>query len=111
VSFQVEPDELRTFGARLGGAASDAGEANTYIKRYAEFGWHEKGLINHLRTAHEDFINELTSGLAHLKDLLEKSKTELTGAAAYYEKTDTAAASRLDNSYPQTPRPMPNDQH
>ena len=111
MSFQVEPSALRTFDGQLGDAAADAANANTYIRRYTDFGWHAEGLMSQLQTAHEHFVSELTSGLAHLQHLLEQSKTEMDGAAAYYERTDRAAAARLDATYPEAPRPSVHDRH
>jgi hypothetical protein len=110
MGFHVEPSAIRTYANQLGAESSSANEADEYIKKYATFSWHERGLMNQLRPAHEHFVNEVTTTLAHLKELVERSRTELYGAAEYYEKGDADAASKADNSYPPAPRPAVGDQ-
>jgi hypothetical protein len=110
MGFHVEPNALRAYAGQLGAEASSADQSDEYMNKYATFGWHQRGLINQLRPAHERFVGEVTGALVHLTELLERSRTELNGAAEYYEQTDADAAGKADNSYPVAPRPPVGEQ-
>jgi uncharacterized protein YukE len=105
VSFRVDPAAIRAYAAQFTGHADDAHAMHDYIAKYTSFGWHEQGIINYAQPAHEQFASEVTKALTHLQDLLRQSETELEGVAAFYERTDQAAAGRLDDGYPSVPRP------
>jgi NADH:ubiquinone oxidoreductase subunit E len=109
VSFRVDPAAIRVYAAQFTGHADDAHVMHDYIATYASFGWHEQGLINMLRSAHERFAGEVTRALGHLHDLLNRSRTELEGVAAFYERTDQATAGHLDGTYQLVPHPSRQD--
>lgn len=104
MSFRVDPAAIRAYATQFTGHADDARAMHDYIATYTSFGWHEQGMINILQPAHERFAGEVIRALAHLQDLLNRSKTELEGVAAFYERADQAAAGRLDGTYQPVPR-------
>jgi hypothetical protein len=109
MGFEVDPDALRGYARQLHDAATATDTAGGYVRRWASIGWHDRGLLSQLRTAHEQFVNNTTAALRHLKDLLETSQAAMDSAAGFYTSTDHTAAARLDASYPATPRPAPHD--
>jgi len=109
VSFQVDPAAIRVYAAEFIGHADDAHAMHDYIAEHTGLGWHGQGLFSLLQTAHERFAGEVINTLSRLRDLLDRSRTELEGVAVFYERTDRAAAGRLDGTYQPVPRPSRQD--
>lgn len=106
MGFVVEPVALEVYGRELADDAAAALAARAYIGRHGTMTWHERGTLNLLlRPPHETFVDEMTSTLAYLGDLLEECESAMKAAASWYEETDRSSASRLDASYPQVARP------
>ncbi|MGE5156082.1 MAG: type VII secretion target [Betaproteobacteria bacterium] len=106
MTMWVDPHALRTFAHRLGNMADDALAARDYVVRYGELSWPAEGWLATARAVHGDFLATLTGQLDHLRVLASSSTIELVKAAEFYERTDRAAAGRLDQTYPQAPRSL-----
>ncbi|WP_433263020.1 hypothetical protein ACQPWR_24840 [Micromonospora vinacea] len=104
MSFFVEPSALERGATRLNEATLDAQTAKEYILKHTDLAWHEQGLLNEAWPAHQKLVDEMDKRLAHLTDLLDKSREALQETASYYRRTDTGNAARLDETYPSTDR-------
>jgi hypothetical protein len=106
VGFDVEPEDLRSFGKQVERAAEDAQSAKKYAKTHSDAigGGTQEGLILHLSGLHPSVAAEVDSVLSRVHTLLSSSARELTRSAGYYEKTDEDQAAKLDATYPASKR-------
>lgn len=106
MGFDVEPDDLRSFGRQVGRAAEDAQQAVKYAKTHSDaIGTAaQEGLILQISGLHPSVASEVHSVLDRVHKLLNSSSGELTRSAEYYEKTDHDQASKLDATYPASQR-------
>ncbi|MGC4829857.1 hypothetical protein [Micromonospora arida] len=104
MSFSVEPSALERAASRLNDAVLDAQTAKEYILKHTDMVWHGQGLLNEVWPDHQRLINGLDKRLAHLMELLGKSRDALQETAGYYRRTDSGNAAQLDASFPTTDR-------
>ncbi|MER7416483.1 type VII secretion target [Micromonospora peucetia] len=104
MSFSVEPSALDRAASRMTEASADAQAAKAYISKHADMPWHGQGLLNEAWPAHQKLVDEMTSRLTHLVQLLDKSRDALQRTADYYRHTDARSAGRLDATYPAVDR-------
>lgn len=106
MSFDVEPQALRTFGRHLAECAVDVADGKTYLLRHGDFTFREQGtLMTILMSSHGALMDELQHRLAHLQDLLEQSDLAMRDSARHYEETDLDSAAQVDATYPSVDRP------
>nr|WP_221375823.1 hypothetical protein [Actinoplanes polyasparticus] len=105
MSFRVEPEAVRQYGADLAAVRQAANAARSYVNKHGLLSAHEKGLIGTVMPSHDNFVDALNRMLGHLGDLLDTSDTALKQLAATYETADEASAAKVDASYPAAPRP------
>lgn len=106
MSFDVEPQALRTFARHAAECAVDAADGNTYLLRHGDFSFREQGtLMTILMSSHSALMGELQHRLAHLQELLEQAELALRDSARHYEDTDLDSAAQVDATYPSVDRP------
>lgn len=106
MTFKVDVAALAGYAAQLGRAGEDARECRRYFAANAgDVSSGAGGLINPLRYEHAGVRDRVDGVLAHLVDVLERSRAELTAAAQRYRATDRTAADEMDASYPVAGRP------
>lgn len=101
--FHVEPRAIRDFAQHMTRCRDDALDGIGYLERNGSLSWDQLGASNFLlglKGAHDQVMAELGERLTHLKDVLERSATELDRTATYYEETDTTAATDFDRQLP-----------
>lgn len=108
MTLKVEPQDLRAYAAQLSTALEAAGTAKSYVHANGDFNLHEEGLIGIAMPFHRHYMDALDSMLDHVARVLDASREAMTRLAADYEKSDQAAAQRVDASYPASPRPPAN---
>lgn len=106
MGFDVEPDDVRSFGKQVARAAEDAQQAVKYAKTHSDaIGTSaQEGLVLHIAGLHPSVASDVHSVLDRVHTLLNSSSGELTRSAAYYEKTDHDQASKVDATYPASKR-------
>ena len=109
MSFQVEPQALRTYAMQLSDDHRAADLAKRYVHQYGDFSMHEQGLMGMIAPGHRNLVHALDALLSHLGELTDACGTAMNQVAANYERTDTRAAGALDATFPQVPRPVPSD--
>lgn len=83
-------------------AREDVGAGKTHLAKFMDFQGGE-GVINQLTQGHQDAYRALDDWLGKLGDpTLTTVSGAVTGAAAYYERTDQGSAKSLDSTYPET---------
>jgi len=110
MSFDVDPQAVRTYAGQLAEVRRAADAANTYVNKHGSFSTHQSGLMGNISGAHTDFVASLNTMLKHLMDLADTSEMALKQLAATYEQTDENSAATVDATYPAVPRaPFPHD--
>jgi hypothetical protein len=105
LDFRVEPPDVEAYARQLADGAAATRAAKAYIGRQGTMTWHDRGSLSlMLRPGHETFVDEMTSTLGYLSDLLDRCEEALKSVASWYEETDRRSASRLDATYPQVRR-------
>ncbi|MFF4525573.1 hypothetical protein [Streptomyces bluensis] len=106
MSFDVEPEDVRSFGKQIGRAAEDAQEAKKYARTHGDAvgGQSQEGLILHLLGLHPTAVDRVDDTLERVRKLLDSSSRELDRSAGLYEKTDHDEAARQDATYPASKR-------
>ena len=102
--FRVEPEALRTYAGQLADAKRATEAAKSYVHKWGFFSAHEKGLFGMILPAHDNYVTALDEMLQHLAALTDAAETALKQEAGHYEQTDLKTESRIDASYPETPR-------
>jgi hypothetical protein len=103
MTFHVDPAALRTAAAKIGDTRRVTDTAESYVRQHGSFTLHEQGLIGDLAPGHRHLMSDLSRLLSHLGQLGDASAAALKTTAERYEKTDHAAAAKLDASFPETP--------
>ncbi|MEW2383651.1 hypothetical protein AB0873_16395 [Micromonospora sp. NPDC047707] len=104
MSFSVEPSALERAASRLTEASLDAQAAKAYTLKHTDMPVQGQGLLSEVWPAHQLLLDAMNKRLAHLVELLEKSRDALQGTADYYRYTDAGNAARLDATYPTVDR-------
>ena len=99
MSFSVDPQYLRTFAGELDHLSDEAPEAKTYVGRYLDIGYSDARLFATIAKACSDAKAALEANYQGLKNLAAASASEVTQAAAMYERTDDDQARALDAQY------------
>ncbi|OLF15703.1 hypothetical protein [Actinophytocola xanthii] len=97
--FSVQPPALR----ELAGLLDRAGEDFRAGRKYLHDGVSPitgEGLVNRITDSHDTVVRTLDTWFGDVTDAAAATSASVTDAAAYYERTDQAAAARLDESYP-----------
>ena len=100
--FSVQPAALRQLAQLLDRAREDVDASRKHLAQIQGFNGGE-GIINQLTQGHQEAYRALDDWLTKLANpTLTAVSQAVTDAAAYYERTDTGSAERLDGTYPET---------
>ncbi len=106
MTFSVEPDDMRTYAARLLDLSGDAVEGSGYAHRYGDLGVATGGIFGAVLGSHSEFMTRLDEMFTQLQKLTEGNHRSLNQIAEEYESVDRRSASAIDASYPMTQRPI-----
>lgn len=109
MTLRVQPEAIRHYGSVLGRARDDAEICKSYFNaQVPEIAMGvDGGLINPIGYAHTGVRRELGALLDRMVSILDGSAEAISDTATTYERTDSDATQRLDQSYPAVRRPIP----
>jgi hypothetical protein len=92
VGFTVHDGAVRRFGETVGDLTDDADMAESYVRRYLDIDYTEGRMFFTVVQKANEVRDALVANYQHLARLADQSSREIDRAAAYYERTDRAAA-------------------
>jgi hypothetical protein len=100
VTFQVDIDSIDEASRTFLNLAPATASATTYLHDHVGLdGFGDSGIFVSAIGVLDQIRSAVDDELAHLRDLLTATATELTATASHYRATDEAAATRLDRLY------------
>jgi hypothetical protein len=108
MSFKVDPVAIRAYASWLEEVERVADDAQRYVAANGNFSFHESGIMGYASPGHRNVMADLQRLLTHLAELGVDSQKALRATAEVYQRTDGAAAARIDATYPPVQRPGAN---